>query len=234
MSFYFDCFSMLYRFFVVTIFAFIGSFALGDTIKQQQIDMWVLAQSNMQSISLQSCDGQSFQSTFSWIIRPHQTKDYCLAFVNSSLKDIKLEYGFTDYGFTKEGYIACAQDINTGNLFSHILGYGTSVVVIPAQWFITQNISFQAPFSGQLQWCISYRSLNDAMAAGMFNIVLRKTDMVSLSVTGEYYGMIDYGKDFLVWLKDNRIFWFFVLIVLWSLFVFILIGKPHPHIKHKK
>lgn len=206
--------------------------ASGEIIKTQQVDMWLLAKSNIGAITLQSCDNQPLESVFAGTIRPNQTKDFCLAFINSSSKDVTLEYGFTDYGFNKDNTIICDETINTGIFFSYVLGYWTSTVVVPASWYAVKFISFKAPKTWALTWCISYRSLDDSLFAGMFNIVYRKTFPINFSLSGHYYWVFAQWLDRCKGLKNNKGFWIWTIIVLWWLFVYVLAKKPRDK-KHK-
>jgi len=225
---------ILFFSFLIVVFApfFVCTAASGDVAKEQDVDLWILANSKMQTIYVQSCDGQSLRSFFNWNIRPNQSKDFCLALLNSSPQDVNIEYWFTDYSLNKNNVWACSETINTGAFFSRILDYWTSVALVPSNWYAVIHFSLKAPSTGQIQWCVSYRSLDDALTAGMFNIVYRKTDIVNLVVAGKYYWLFDQTRDFVIWLKNNKTFWIWFLVVLWWVFVYVLVKKPSDK-KHK-
>lgn len=209
-------------------------FAQDKTITQD-VDLWVLAQAVIQSISLQSCDGQPLYSVLSWTIRPNQTKDFCMAFINSSTGDITLEYWFTDSRINLDHSIACVDEMDTGAFFSSVLEYWTSVVVVPANGFAVKNISLKAPMTWLIQWCIAYKSPDYLTHVGMFDIVVRKSEHVNLLVSWKKYWLVDEVKDFFVWLKNNRSLWIWIIVILGLLFLYTLI-KPssHKQQKHKK
>lgn len=211
-----------------------GSASSGGIVQINQVDMWILAKSNIGAISLQPCDGQPLESALEGTLRPNQTTDLCLAFINRSSGDINIEYGFADDTTNADDALVCKENINTGTFFSYVSNYWTSAIVVPANWYAIKRILLRAPKTGDLQWCISYRSLDDALTIKMFNVIYRKTHFINFHVSGKYYGFFDQSKDFIIWLKNNKKFWIGAIIVLWLLFVYTLSRSSSKKHKHKK
>jgi hypothetical protein len=168
---------------------------------------------NLEYISLSFCD-EELKNAFkenTMYIRPWQTKEICMLFVNSSSGDtIALSSSFVDATRGDDGKLVCTLWANdTGDSLVNLLSYDTkelNFTLAPKEKIIKKaKISIPQNMSWTLYGCVGYY-LNQKGSDNntwLFFVVRRKVGLMQINITWDIYnlGILD---DMKYTYKDNQ------------------------------
>lgn len=212
-----------------------------QTSVTQTLDYEAIQQDDVNSVVLRFCDETGAlnmkHTSLDLNLRPWEPKDVCLYFLNGLDRVVDLHTAVVDGNVSAGDTVTCWSSDKTWAFFSGLLFPPLSpIVTVPAHnWYALEKFTLQAPMhTGNFHWCVAFTlsgwSYSKAPWA-IFGLVIRKTNVISLTVAGKPRWITDKTHYFYQHHKKELLWTLFFVFASLTVWAFVGGKKKEDHKK---